>query len=330
MSNNDENRAPPSNDDSGPHDTPRRENDLYNALSSTTTLSEHDTVWCAICQAAMKEDAGEANDRTEEASTLCMEHVATRSSLPLVTQLKHKIDPSAYVEPTASKRVIESRRNPDPADVVVLPGCGHMFHRECILKWINFDNRSCPLCRCEIDRQSSLKGITWRVRNLAVRTRCSPESIRLGLKPEGWYNIQLQIEPPAGRKIHRVRYVFHPAFSLNKLDIERSPFDLVMKLVSNSVEVVIDITCEDGTRFTIVHNLVKELCTRVFLEGLYNGVNDGPINSLVYFGELIDMYHRAKDYYGTEMEPPPRFSERRTEGPKKSAVSRFFSSLFQG
>lgn len=34
-------------------------------------------------------------------------------------------------------------------------------------------------------------------------------------------------------------YVFHPAFSLNKLITNKPPFDLVMKLVSNSVQVVI-------------------------------------------------------------------------------------------
>ncbi|ONK57004.1 uncharacterized protein A4U43_C10F15570 [Asparagus officinalis] len=31
--------------------------------------------------------------------------------------------------------------------VKVIPGCGHVFHPECIDRWIT-KNRSCPVCRC--------------------------------------------------------------------------------------------------------------------------------------------------------------------------------------
>lgn len=31
--------------------------------------------------------------------------------------------------------------------VKVIPGCGHVFHPECIDRWIA-RNRSCPVCRC--------------------------------------------------------------------------------------------------------------------------------------------------------------------------------------
>lgn len=34
-----------------------------------------------------------------------------------------------------------------------------------------------------------LNSITWKLNNIAVRTRCSPESLRLGLRPDGWYNV---------------------------------------------------------------------------------------------------------------------------------------------
>jgi hypothetical protein len=28
-----------------------------------------------------------------------------------------------------------------------LVNCGHVFHRSCIMKWVQMDNLSCPFCR---------------------------------------------------------------------------------------------------------------------------------------------------------------------------------------
>ena len=28
--------------------------------------------------------------------------------------------------------------------------CGHIYHKECIMKWINNNNNECPLCRTEV------------------------------------------------------------------------------------------------------------------------------------------------------------------------------------
>ena len=37
----------------------------------------------------------------------------------------------------------------DDESVTVLPQCHHIYHRECINKWLNV-NQICPICRCSI------------------------------------------------------------------------------------------------------------------------------------------------------------------------------------
>lgn len=189
--------------------------------------------------------------------------------------------------------------------------CSHIFHRTCLVKWIHFDNDTCPLCMRKLELPG-LDSITWKLNNIAVRTRCSPESLRLGLRPDGWYNVQLQIVPPLGKKVVRVRYVFHPAFSLNKLDIDEPPFDLVMKLVSNSVDVIIEAQLEDGKTFTFAHSLTKELCTRTYYEDMYNGLDESKqIVASEFFRDMLANYKRDPDYYEKDMPPPPRFQNRK-------------------
>ena len=149
------------------------------------------------------------------------------------------------------------------------------------------------------------------------------------MRPDGWFNIQLQIVPPNGKIVRKIRYVFHPAFSLNKLDIVQPPYDLVMKLVSNSVEVIIEVTLEGGKTFTFSHQLSKEMCTRTYYEDMYNGTDESEqLNALTYFDKILDNYKRDKDYYVKEMPPPPRFQQQNRE--QKGFFGRLFDGLFQG
>jgi hypothetical protein len=32
----------------------------------------------------------------------------------------------------------------------VMPGCAHMFHRECVRKWLRQGNPTCPICRATL------------------------------------------------------------------------------------------------------------------------------------------------------------------------------------
>ncbi|GIQ86565.1 hypothetical protein KIPB_008442 [Kipferlia bialata] len=212
--------------------------------------------------------------------------------------------------------------------------CGHVFHAGCLHQWCHYAKDVCPLCRQSIDLNVAFGPDVrcWRVQNIAVPTRCSPESIRLGLRPTGWVNVQLQVLPPPGITIRAIRYVFHPAFSLNTLSIDTAPFDLVVKLCSSSVTVVIDITCDNDEKFALVHTLEKEMCTRNFFEPLYNGAPDPskPIDPLTYFSQLLSVYRRAPDYYSKEMQPPARFQRRRQPrgGRSGSGLMRFLGGLF--
>ncbi|CAL6077656.1 Ribonuclease [Hexamita inflata] len=264
-------------------------------MLSVPSLSESNAESCVICQSQMPLSQIQA-DQSRQAV----------SNLPLVQQLQFSNDPLV---------------------IITLP-CTHQFHRACLVKWIHFDNSTCPLCRTPINLPG-LDAITWKLNNIAVRTRCSPESIRLGLKAEGWFNVQLQIVPPNGRVINRVRYVFHPAFSLNKLDILAAPYDLVMKLVSNSVEVVIEVLLEDGKHFTFTHQLSKDMCSRTYYEDMYNGLDESrEINALEHFSTILTNYKRDEDYYVKEMPPPPRFQQRERE--QRGFFGKLFGGLFQG
>eukprot|EP00703_Trepomonas_sp_PC1_P005197 JAP91409.1 Ring finger domain-containing protein [Trepomonas sp. PC1] len=250
---------------------------------------------CVICQASISDVLMQEQQKLQH-----------QSNLPLTTQLQYR---------------------PNQLELITLP-CSHVFHRQCLVKWIHFDNTTCPLCRKPINLPG-LETITWKLNNVAVRTRCSPESIRLGLKADGWFNVQIQIIPPAGKNIKRVRYVFHPAFSLNKLDIKQPPYDLVMKLVSNAVDVIIEVTLESGKVFTFIHQLTKELCTRVYYEDMYNGSDfSEEISATKYFEGILDNYKREADYYDKEMPPPPRFQNR--DNDQKGIFQRLFGGLFQG
>ncbi len=84
----------------------------------------------------------------------------------------------------------------------------------------------------------------------------------MGMRAHGWYNVQLQIVPPKRVHIDQVKYVFHPAFNVSKMVMRSSPFDLVVKLCSNNVVVLICVEYHVNrgptSRFTISHTLEKE------------------------------------------------------------------------
>lgn len=71
-----------------------------------------------------------------------------------------------------------------------------------------------------------------------------------------------------------------------------------MKLVSNSVEVIVEVTLDDGKTFTFLHQLVKEMCTRIYYEDMYNGSDrHEEIKALEYFSKDLDTYRRDLNYY---------------------------------
>jgi E3 ubiquitin-protein ligase RNF115/126 len=58
---------------------------------------------------------------------------------------KDEKDPSKIEYPTCSICLMDIN---DGQKTILLP-CGHMFHDECITKWLNIHN-TCPLCRFEL------------------------------------------------------------------------------------------------------------------------------------------------------------------------------------
>ncbi|KQJ98784.1 probable E3 ubiquitin-protein ligase XERICO [Brachypodium distachyon] len=38
----------------------------------------------------------------------------------------------------------------EPESVVNRLPCGHLFHRDCLEKWLGYDNATCPLCRLRL------------------------------------------------------------------------------------------------------------------------------------------------------------------------------------
>lgn len=331
---------------------------------SAITENDANVLWCVICQAPMRHITAEdlqyqetkdeknngspiaLNNENEGATTIDQERPIGSSGLPLSAPLQSSADVKLKstlvrgtdIRPTDNSGVLLPNGMILKGDEVTL-ACKHAYHRQCFFQFLHYasDNITCPLCRSPIDL-SPFKSVLWRINNVAVRTKASPESIRLGLRQTGWINCQLSIIPPAGKQLESVRYVFHPAFSLNCMFINGDNVnkDLVVKLVSNSVEVVIDAKTTDGTLFTMIHTLSKEICNRIFIENEFTGISvsstlgnrtdrdikktpDGRIDSLKYFEDLLPSYRRDPDYYYKQMPPPPRFQ---TPGnvPKPNAV----------
>lgn len=103
--------------------------------------------------------------------------------------------------------------------------------------------------------EQAYRDIMWSIRNVALS--CLPTAEGIRIRATGWYNIQLQVIPPPGVRVDRVKYVFHPAFNVASLTMNREPFDLLVKLCSTNVFVLIEITFDGGKIFTIAHRLEK-------------------------------------------------------------------------
>jgi hypothetical protein len=134
---------------------------------------------------------------------------------------------------------------------------------------------------------------------------CVPTDEGRMIKATGWYNIQLQIIPPPRVVVEKVKYVFHPAFNISKLTLIQEPFDLLVKLCSSNVHVLIEITFHKKDNwpksifkkkesnagsnkgndkmlqtqtqtqtevFTIAHKLEKEVTARKYIYREFNGL----------------------------------------------------------
>ncbi|KAA6379069.1 MAG: hypothetical protein EZS28_025404 [Streblomastix strix] len=116
----------------------------------------------------------------------------------------------------------------DNSYFVTLP-CHHSFHH------------ICPNCNKLFNlRDFGCESSVWTIRNIGVS--CVPTDEGRMIKATGWYNIQLQIIPPPRVVVEKVKYVFHPAFNISKLTLIQEPFDLLVKLCSSNVHVLIEIT----------------------------------------------------------------------------------------
>ncbi|KAJ4460765.1 hypothetical protein PAPYR_3005 [Paratrimastix pyriformis] len=159
------------------------------------------------------------------------------------------------------------------------------------------------------------RDIMWSIRNIALS--CLPTAEGMRIRATGWYNIQLQVIPPPGLRITRVKYVFHPAFNVASLTMNREPYDLLVKLCSTNVFVLIEIHFGEGQTFTIAHRLEKEPCTRNYFYGDYNGLMMGEDEELPnpeilaqnidvkdYFKQLLALYRRPDNYYSSPIMGP--------------------------
>ena len=177
----------------------------------------------------------------------------------------------------------------------------------------------------------NLDSSLWSVTSLAVQTTASPSAGLRGLSQTGWYNVRLTIVPPKLRKIESIKYVFHPAFSLNTLEIVSEPFDLVVKLCTKEVKVVVIVTSiplkqkkrrapsggkqETGRKcFCFVHTVRKETSTRSYIDPFLNSLDTptlySTINPTTYFQSCLATYNRSPEYYKKTIIPPLRGDRR--------------------
>ena len=93
------------------------------------------------------------NNAMEETVALHSEHNTPYKLQPASQQDVQSLAPQAYVEALLSPRVRDCsvcREDLTPTCVVIkLPRCAHVFHGDCLTKWLTFQNW-CPVCRQEV------------------------------------------------------------------------------------------------------------------------------------------------------------------------------------
>lgn len=52
-------------------------------------------------------------------------------------------------------------------DILQLPRCNHVFHRECVHKWLDHQQTTCPMCRCSLVSDDLTTRYMQRERELA-------------------------------------------------------------------------------------------------------------------------------------------------------------------
>ncbi|KAL0227479.1 hypothetical protein RCL1_003623 [Eukaryota sp. TZLM3-RCL] len=187
--------------------------------------------------------------------------------------------------------------------------CRHTFHSSCLTQWVNFSHDSCPLCCKKFSISEVFKTPIFRISNLAVS--CQPNRDESELKPFGWCNVQLKVASALrGVKIKKVVYYFHPAFSQPYVKTGREYYDLVIKLCSTDVEILVNVHyrwmgCDH--QFTFVHKVVKEPIVKTYIVDFANGTSDQtPIIPQTYWSEILDLYDKPSNYYEEPMQAPRR------------------------
>ncbi|KAL0234526.1 hypothetical protein PCE1_001562 [Barthelona sp. PCE] len=196
--------------------------------------------------------------------------------------------------------------------------CGHQVHESCMLIWMHHGHDRCPLC-CKSSEWKMTREIMidinefkWRIYNVSYPSSPTQNSFR----NYGWHTVRLKITPPPYvDHITRIKYVLHPAFSLSKVDLHEPPHELVIKLCSNNVPVVVQVyfvhkvTGKVDT-FTMQHCIVKEtsnwnyFCGNGDVSLIYNGLQSEENQVLSpnsHFKDLLTLYKRPDDYYASPL-----------------------------
>lgn len=111
---------------------------------------QEEDLTCAICAAFINFPSGGfslANGDSPEIVDMQKEYDALLDPSQLVEQLP------AYYEFGSKEADKIRKKDPKRTQVeLLMPGCGHQFHRECLKRWVNVESKNeCPICKTNID-----------------------------------------------------------------------------------------------------------------------------------------------------------------------------------